>query len=328
MVCDTRGVPFVQCRAVTPQTSSAVPVRSRALVADVLKSPGQSLDATTRARMEPLFGLDFAGVRVHLGSDAAASAASIGARAFAVGPHIVFGRGEYSPRTTAGAALMAHELAHVVQQRGRIEGDADSLQIGAAHDPAEHSAHRAANEVLAGRPAQPGVVSPAPGGSSMIRRWSTDDMSINLTPPNVRQDREPAPGQREPVWCQFGGPDRGDECRPLPACRTSARSTWAFVAIYRADGAPPASQLPASARSEPIEVEGDFTFVPANGPEQPVAHFAETATYRGRGAPVFRQPISFSSDQDGQLSVTLKVGTKTAVALYNGSVPCERINCT
>ena len=276
--------------------------------------------------MEPLFGFDFSDVRVHVGPDAAASAESIGARAFAVGPHIVFGRGEHSPGTTAGATLIAHELAHVVQQRGRVIGDPGSLEIGNAHDAAETSAHAAAQQVVSGRAASPGLTAGTP--HSVIRRWSSDEMSVNLTPPNARQDNEPAPGQREPVWCQFGGRDRGDECRPLPACRTTARSTWDFVAIFRVDGAPPASPFPASARGEAIDVEGDLTYSPNSGPEQPVGHFAEKAIYGGRGNPVFRQRLSFSSAEDGQLTVMLKIGTAAGVVIFNGGVPCERINCS
>jgi hypothetical protein len=303
-----------------------VPVRSRALVAGALKSPGQSLDTATRAWMEPLFGFDFSHVRVHADPEAAASAASIGARAFTVGPHIVFGRGEHSPGTTAGATLMAHELAHVVQQRGEMSGEADALEIGAAHDPAERSADAAAQRVVAGRAAGRGLASHSAGSRGTIRRWSTDDMSVNLTPPNVRQEIEPSsPGQREPVWCQFGGRDRGDECKPLPACKTTGRSTWDFVAIYRVDA--PGSPLPAAARSQPIDVQGDFTFESNSGRELPVGNFTETTTYKGAGKPVFRQRISFSSDEDGVLGVMVRVGTHSETVVYNGGVGCERVNC-
>lgn len=304
----------------------ASPPRSRSAVADVLRSPGESLDAATRARMEPLFGFDFSQVRVHSDSQAAASAASIGARAFTIGSHIVFGGGEHSLATSAGAMLMAHELAHVVQQQGQMQGDSDSLEVGGAHDTAEHSAHAAAAQVVAGHAADRTLVSPD-GSRGVIRRWSTDECSVNVTPPNVRPDTEPMPGQREPVWCQFGGRDRGDECKALPACKTTDRSTWDFVAIYRVDGAPPAPAFPASLRSTPIGVEGDFTFEPNTGPEQPVGHFSETTSYRGRGAPVFRQRINFSSAQDGLLVVMLKVDTGSGVIVFNGSVPCERVNC-
>jgi hypothetical protein len=317
---------FAQHHAPAATADSPIPVKSRARVGAVLKSAGRSLDAATRARMEPLFGFDFSQVRVHDDAQAAESAAGLGARAFAAGPHIVFGRGQHAPGTSAGAMLMAHELAHVVQQRGQLNGDPDSVAIGDAHDGAESSAHHAAQQVIAGRAAGSALTS---DGAPAVRRWSMDDMSVNLTPRNARQDIEPtSPDAREPVWCQFGGADRGDECRPLTACKTSARSAWDFVAIFRVDGPPPASQFPAAARSKPIDIEGAIHYEPNNGPIQDVGTFSGTASYRGRGNPVFRQRLSFSSAEDGVLSVMLKIGTDAGVVVYNGGVPCERINCT
>jgi hypothetical protein len=311
-------------RAATPQADSAVPVRARALVSDVLTSPGQSLDAATRSRMEPLFGFDFSRVRVHADPDATASAASIGARAYAVGPHIVFGRGEHAPNSRAGDRLMAHELAHVVQQGGRVSSDPDSLEIGASRSSTESAAHAAAQQVVAGRAAT-GLTSLA--GPASIHRWSIDDMSMNVTPANAKGDNEPKPGEREPVWCQFGGADRGDDCKDLQACKTTGKSTWDFVVIYRVDGAPPASPFPAAARKEPIEVGADFTYEPANGSDVPVVKFDKPATYVGQGKPVFRQRVSFSSDEDGVLNVVLVIRTGAGVKVNNGGVPCVRINC-
>ena len=86
------------------------------IVHDVLNSPGQPLDASTRAFMEPRFGRSFAGVRVHTDSAAAHSADAIGARAFTFNSDIVFMSGAYEPRTDCGQRLLAHELAHVFQQ--------------------------------------------------------------------------------------------------------------------------------------------------------------------------------------------------------------------
>jgi GH24 family phage-related lysozyme (muramidase) len=87
------------------------------IVHDVLRSPGQPLDATARAFMEPRFGQDFSRVRVHTDARAADSAAAIGARAYTVGHDVAFGRGRYDPAHTEGSHLLAHELTHVVQQR-------------------------------------------------------------------------------------------------------------------------------------------------------------------------------------------------------------------
>lgn len=68
--------------------------------------------------MEPRFGYDFSRVRIHSGATAERSAKDMNAHAYAVGHHIVFSAGEFAPATFAGQRLLAHELAHVVQQSG------------------------------------------------------------------------------------------------------------------------------------------------------------------------------------------------------------------
>lgn len=88
------------------------------IVFEVLRSPGQALDAGTRAFMEPRFGQDFSGVRVHTDAKAADSARKVNARAYTVRRDVVFGAGQYNPATVRGRQLLAHELSHVVQQRG------------------------------------------------------------------------------------------------------------------------------------------------------------------------------------------------------------------
>lgn len=83
----------------------------------VLNSTGRPLDAEDRAFFEQRFGHDFSGVQVQSDQSANDSARSLGARAFTAGAHMVFGAGEYEPRTSTGRRLIAHELAHIVQQR-------------------------------------------------------------------------------------------------------------------------------------------------------------------------------------------------------------------
>jgi hypothetical protein len=94
-------------------TNTAPPI-----VHDVLSSPGQPLDTETRAFMESRFGRDFSQVRVHTDGRAAESAQSVNALAYTVGENVVFGAGQYTPTTTQGKKLLAHELTHVVQQVG------------------------------------------------------------------------------------------------------------------------------------------------------------------------------------------------------------------
>ncbi len=100
-------------------------------VDEVLRSAGEPLDAPTRAFFEPRFGRDFSQVRVHADDRAARSAESIGAFAYAVGPHIAFAVGQYAPGGDRGRHLLAHELAHTIQQgHSRIQRHPDALQQG------------------------------------------------------------------------------------------------------------------------------------------------------------------------------------------------------
>lgn len=84
---------------------------------------GVPLSAETRAYFEPRFGRDFSRVRVHADGEAERAARSVRARAYTFGDDIVFAAGEYSPSTLEGRRLLAHELAHVVQQTPWTDGD-------------------------------------------------------------------------------------------------------------------------------------------------------------------------------------------------------------
>ena len=88
------------------------------IVHSVLSSTGRSLDRGTRAFFEPRFGVDLGSVRVHDDSRAARSAEAVNAHAYTAGRSIVFGAGRYRPDSVDGRRLLAHELTHVVQQRG------------------------------------------------------------------------------------------------------------------------------------------------------------------------------------------------------------------
>lgn len=83
-----------------------------------VESSGAPLPATAREPMERAFGRDFGGVRIHTDAGAGELASSVGALAFTRGSHIVFGPRTFEPSTREGKHLLAHELAHVVQQHG------------------------------------------------------------------------------------------------------------------------------------------------------------------------------------------------------------------
>jgi hypothetical protein len=86
-------------------------------VQEVLRSSGQPLDAAMREFMEPRFGHDFSNVRIHNNSGAIKSAQAVNAHAYTVGNNVVFGENKYATTTIPGRELLAHELAHTVQQR-------------------------------------------------------------------------------------------------------------------------------------------------------------------------------------------------------------------
>jgi hypothetical protein len=99
--------------------------------------------------MEPRFGHNFGGVRIHADSEAAVSAALVHARAYTVGQHIVLGAGQPSPESLEAQLLLAHELTHVVQQSGGGGGPAPELSPSAPH---ERDARAAAVAVATGLP--------------------------------------------------------------------------------------------------------------------------------------------------------------------------------
>ena len=101
------------------------------LVHEVLRSPGESLTPDDRAFFEPRFGFDLSHVRIHADAAAAESARSVAAQAYTVGRDITFAEGLYQPGADAGRQLLAHELAHVVQQSG---GTARLRRAAAAQD--------------------------------------------------------------------------------------------------------------------------------------------------------------------------------------------------
>jgi hypothetical protein len=82
----------------------------------VPSSGGSALPPGVQGFMEPRFGASFAEVRVHTDEAAAKRSEELDARAFAVGKHIFFGHGQFQPETAAGRELIAHELAHTIQQ--------------------------------------------------------------------------------------------------------------------------------------------------------------------------------------------------------------------
>jgi Domain of unknown function (DUF4157) len=112
-----------------PAGSAGPAAEAPAIVHEVLRSPGQPLDAATRAFFEPRFGYDFSDIRVHADPRAAESARSVDAMAYTVGQDLVFSAGRYAPGTIMGQRLIAHELAHTIQQAGENGSGSRRLRV-------------------------------------------------------------------------------------------------------------------------------------------------------------------------------------------------------
>jgi hypothetical protein len=107
------------------------------------------MDADVRSRMEAAFGVDFAAVRIHAGAEGAQAARAAAARALTEGEDVAFAEGQYLPGTPDGERRLAHELAHVVQQRRGGSAEPSPAPAGRL----ERDAARAAEAVAGGQAA-------------------------------------------------------------------------------------------------------------------------------------------------------------------------------
>ena len=117
-------------------------------------SSGQPLEKPLQQFMELRFKHDFSRVRLHTDQEAAASARSIGALAYTIGQDIVFDSSSYQPTTPQGLHLLAHELAHVVQQDRHPLAKTEELHVEPETSPAEVEADRTALAVVTPGPVQ------------------------------------------------------------------------------------------------------------------------------------------------------------------------------
>ncbi|MEO7052019.1 MAG: DUF4157 domain-containing protein [Rhodanobacter sp.] len=154
-----------------PTTRPALPERSNSgyasrpvappLVHQVLAASSRPLEPTIRHWMESRSHGDFSQVRVHDDGNANESALQLGAAAYTVGNHLVFGRGQYAPHSTGGQHLIAHELSHFMQDRGRhAQGP---IEVGASGDRQEREAEIGADRLMTGSPLAAGF-DPQPAG--------------------------------------------------------------------------------------------------------------------------------------------------------------------
>jgi hypothetical protein len=240
---ETAGV--LQRRAVGDLRPKAVPP----VVHDTLRSSGQPLDARTRAFMEPRFGHDFSAVRVHHDAQAAASARAVDARAYTVGNDIVFDAGRYDSNSDSGRQLLAHELAHTIQQRGLQRSSTGvSLPSTTEDQHLEHEADVLSSKALSGGGTKPGA---APTSHHpVLSRQAAQPSGSSLKPARIPDDadtldhvvfevKEPFPlpqekGPVKPLWdkvAQGGGLRASLDVQGKPKVdlkqdRPELRETW------------------------------------------------------------------------------------------------------
>jgi len=150
------------------------------IVHEVLRSPGQPLDAATRSFFEPRFGYDFSRVRVHTDGRAAESARAVHSVAYTFGHDIAFDTGLFAPSRKEGRHLLAHELAHVMQQGGAqgalLQRQVDEGElVASADDKSEKKADNAADAVTSEEQGEP---ADAPTKSHSKKKIASCDRNI------------------------------------------------------------------------------------------------------------------------------------------------------
>jgi hypothetical protein len=114
--------------------ASGRPDFAPAIVQEVLRSSGESLDSATRAYFEPRFGHDFSKIRIHRDARAAQSATAINASAYTTGQHIILGDLPYAPGSQQARSLLAHELTHTIQQQNAAQSFSMAVVESSDHE--------------------------------------------------------------------------------------------------------------------------------------------------------------------------------------------------
>lgn len=132
-------------------------------VAAASSSSGSPLPANLQRKFESSLGADLSGVRVHIGGSSSAANDAVGAKAYTMGNDVHFGAGQYDPSSKGGEHLLAHEVAHTVQQSGGAQRMQFKLAVSSPGDSHEHEADLAADAMIRGARA---FVSGTSGGAA------------------------------------------------------------------------------------------------------------------------------------------------------------------
>lgn len=146
------------------------------LVNRAAASSGTSLPSPVKEKFEAALGADLNDVRVHTGPESAEAAAAVGAKAYTSGQDIHFSAGRYDPSSAEGEKLLAHEVAHTVQQASGSTKRQHKLEVSAAGDAHELEADRAADAMVRGQPA---TVTSATAGVARAAQGAERDLTEN-----------------------------------------------------------------------------------------------------------------------------------------------------
>jgi hypothetical protein len=177
---------------------------------------GESLPDSLRSKFESSLGTDLSSVRVHTSSASAHANKAVGANAYAIGNDIHFGTGQYDPSSSRGQHLIAHEVAHTVQQRGASPTRQNQLAISTPGDAFELEADRAAAAMVSGSRATVsylggGILQRDPRNEEIV--FEDDEVQENVSG-QMREDAENAVVQARKV---------------NPALRTDGGSVFADI---------------------------------------------------------------------------------------------------
>ncbi len=239
------------------------------IVHEVLRSPGDPLEGTTRAFMESRFGHDFSQVRVHTDARAAQSAREVDALAYTVGRDVVFAAGQFAPGTASGKRLLAHEITHVLQQFPSAVPP--QLRFGGDGDQYEREAETVAARVIAADPPQRSVAYASrdahPALVSLMRSPDADAPTPQTCDPPQGKGKHPDAVGQILVDRWMGKYDKegdhGEDCREKPyvAGKTEKVCTIGYgiqlpncPVLSREKNAPPtAEEIAKVKKSEPPE---------------------------------------------------------------------------
>jgi hypothetical protein len=296
-----------------PRTNHAQYGTAPPIVQEIVSSPGEPLDAGTRAFMEPRLGHDFGEVRVHAGPRAMQAARSLNAVAYTVGRDIVLGRENVAPDTRQGRELIAHELAHVVQQGGSTPSEPGNLRPTRPDDAAEREAHSAAAAVARGRffrpQARTGVtLARQPDGGAPTLTPAPAPVPAPAPAPRERRWVPAVPSQRERRWVP---PQAPAVAGPGPGVAVRAPTAVIPDVSFLEPGTriPPTQSVRVPIFVNDLPPDGSVTVdVEGSGGANGTAWVEGDATLAGSGSVDIRGGVQTTPGNAGNLRVRASVG--------------------